>query len=253
MINTSLNTYYEETLEAERKTRGVKTNLFKKIARLAKLWVPLAKRLLLSGVRLANGTVVKGHSDIFTQLANDWCPTFERKPFDEQAAKLFLDQYGTQHTFSNTQVPDVEYIELYLSKLVDSGVGPDGLPYSAWRAAGRQGARVLFRYLCFLMNGGLPLASFNASLLIFIPKGEDPADAVEVIRASQDNRPLTLKNTDNKILCGSMVSTFREHAVKHTNKIQRGFVSGRNFINNVVDLDSAARIFPCILYIWVSP
>ncbi len=95
----------------------------------------------------------------------------------------------------------------------------------------------------FLCRGNLPLASFNASLLVFLPKGEFEGDATEVIRSEMDNRPLSLKNTDNKILAGIQVRAFRRHAIRNTNIIQRGFVPTRNFLENVVDLDSASRIF----------
>ena len=54
---------------------------------------------------------------------------------------------------------------------------------------------------------------------------------------------LSLKNTDNKIITGSSIYKFRHVAQGNTSFLQRGFVPGRNFLENVVDLDAAARIF----------
>jgi hypothetical protein len=79
--------------------------------------------------------------------------------------------------------------------------------------------------------------------MCFGPKGDEPGDNLEVVRDAADVRPLNLKNTDNKIITGANIRPFKPYATSHTHKYQRGFVPGRNFLSNVVDLDSAARLY----------
>ena len=109
--------------------------------------------------------------------------------------------------------------------------------------AGLVGSQTLYIYGEYLMSGLKPNVEFNYSKICFAPKGDTPADSIEVLRAEADCRPLSLKNTDNKIITGVIVERFRAFSETHTHKYQRGFVPKRNFLNNVVDLDAAARIF----------
>jgi hypothetical protein len=94
-----------------------------------------------------------------------------------------------------------------------------------------------------LAAGVLPPAHFNSSLLVFLPKGESELDAQEVVRSAKDTRPISLKNSDNKAVTGALVGSFQQFAKEHTHKSQNGFVHKRFFLRNVLDLDSAARLF----------
>ena len=87
----------------------------------------------------------------------------------------------------------------------------------------------------------VPIA-FNQSFSTFPPKGSKPNDSFEVVRAAEDTRPLGLKNTDNRIVAGTLVHTLRASSQKSTHRTQRGFVPGRQLTHNVLDLDSAGRV-----------
>ena len=56
-------------------------------------------------------------------------------------------------------------------------------------------------------------------------------------------RLISAKNTDNKTITGASIFKFKRWAQQNTHHTQRGFVPGRNFLNNIVDLDSASRIY----------
>jgi hypothetical protein len=75
-----------------------------------------------------------------------------------------------------------------------------------------------------------------------LPKGELAEDEVEIIRDGECTRPLGLKNTDNKVIVSATISTFRKDMRRSTHASQRGFVPGRLLVQNVLDLDAAARI-----------
>jgi hypothetical protein len=78
---------------------------------------------------------------------------------------------------------------------------------------------------------------------VFIPKGENEDDAVEVIREATETRPLGLKSTDNKII-GAVWNISAKNALSSSAcRIQRGFTPGRQMIENVMNLDTHARIF----------
>ena len=87
----------------------------------------------------------------------------------------------------------------------------------------------------------MPL-EFNASLTIFLPKGDEAGDAVGLVRDPANTRPLALKNSDNKIIATAVNSRIKSVVSRHSNKIQRGFIQRRNFVTNIVELDTYARI-----------
>ena len=218
------------------------------IARLSKLWTPINKSLVLSGVIAENG-VVRGNDQMATTLGEQWAPTFAHKSIPEEEAKAFLDNVPLPRPSPLISVPSFFVFVQYLKRIAasSSAPGPDGLPYRAWYMAGHKAWVTLYRMLLSIAEGVLPPGSFNSSLLVFLPKGESESDAVEVLRLAKDTRPISLKNSDNKTITGSLVSSFSGFAKKNVHKSQNGFISGRFFLRNAVDLDSAARIFPCTL------
>ena len=88
-----------------------------------------------------------------------------------------------------------------------------------------------------------PPPDFNESAAVFTPKGSQPHDPVEVIREPLQARPLSLKNTDNKLIVATNVKTLEPQYQRITHRCQNGFCSGRNFLNNLLELDSAGRIY----------
>ena len=84
---------------------------------------------------------------------------------------------------------------------------------------------------------------FNDSITVFPPKGVEPGDSVDLIRDPMNTRPIALKNSDNKIICGVANNIIKHGIAKRANYIQRGFVTGRLFTENIVDLDTTSRTF----------
>ena len=91
-----------------------------------------------------------------------------------------------------------------------------------------------------------PPPSFHETVTVFAPKGTHPNDPVEVIRDPLQTRPLSLKNTDNKIIVAANVRKLEPQYQKLAHVTQNGFTKERNFLNNCVDLDAAARIFSMV-------
>ena len=55
-------------------------------------------------------------------------------------------------------------------------------------------------------------------------------------------RPLFLKNLDNKIIAAVANHKFKQPLAESACSLQRGFVQGRNFVNNIVELDVDPRV-----------
>ena len=215
------------------------------IERMAKLWSPFDKRLVLSGIRRKQldgfVSIVTSPSGKVATLRDSWAPTFSAKPFDSELASRVLAQYATTWDFSGVSPPCLEYFEAALLNVRPSAPGPDGLPYSAWTAAGRSGAVTLHLVTQHMLSGfTMPIRS-NASLMVFVPKGEELDERV-VTREPVDTRPLSLKNSDNKLACTVLNRKLRQPLSVHACSLQRGFVPGRQLVANVVDLDTHARV-----------
>ena len=83
--------------------------------------------------------------------------------------------------------------------------------------------------------------SFNDGIMVFAPKGEREGDESAMYREAIDTRPLSLKSSDNKLVCGVMNFKCRGPLARGACPLQRGFVPGRQLLANVVDLDAYGR------------
>jgi hypothetical protein len=122
-----------------------------------------------------------------------------------------------------------------------SALGPDGLPFSSCHAAGLAGVHTLFLTMACLVKGDSPPQDWNTSY-VFPPKGDELADASEVIRTAANVRPINLQNTDNKIRRSTMNHSLSRLTSVWARPSRYGFIRGRNFLDNVVELDSHARV-----------
>ena len=68
-------------------------------------------------------------------------------------------------------------------------------------------------------------------------------DAHEVCRSPSDTRPLSLKNSDNKLVAGINNHVAKPMLAASAVDIQRGFVPGRQLVANPLELDTFGRWF----------
>ena len=90
---------------------------------------------------------------------------------------------------------------------------------------------------------------FNDGLWAFLPKGEQEDDSSTastgpgfVERLPTEARPLTMKNTDSKLIAAAVTYASNRTFKGTVNSIQQGFVPGRNFVGNVVQRDFESRV-----------
>jgi hypothetical protein len=118
----------------------------------------------------------------------------------------------------------------------DTAPGPDGVCYSAWKAAGKDGIQVLLDIAMGLWNGGSAPASFQKSLMVFLPK----SDAVAL--SPSELRPLSLCDVDYKIIMGCINHRLAMLLPDFVDDRQRGFMRQRLGLDNLLLLEAAAMI-----------
>ena len=94
-------------------------------------------------------------------------------------------------------------------------------------------------YLHLLETGELP-DNFNEAFMVFLPKvPPSPGEDVAQCRASE-TRPLSLSNTDSKILAKALAQPLELIGERYVDKNQQGNVKGRDILSNVVNIETAA-------------
>ena len=177
------------------------------LARLSRIWVKIDKQLQLSGVRV-DGEIIRSEPQKTIALGASWQATFNPKPYDVAAADTLLAQSGDIGEYEDVPPTTIfDYMEAHGIGKNGSRPGPDGIPYVAWASAGPVGDDTLYTTDKSIRNGREPPPNFNESGISFIPKGEEEADPVEIIRNANDNRPISTKNTDNKVIIA--VNTYK--------------------------------------------
>ena len=111
----------------------------------------------------------------------------------------------------------------------NSAVGPDSVPYAAYRSVCSVAAQIVLDLYDDIIAGGQVPPSMADSLLMFIPKEVDNEDGT---RSPSDMRPLSLGNTDAKILA-SVVNVPLASAGASVIEVQTGFLKGHSMTSNI--------------------
>ena len=234
--------------------------------------------MILSAVRHGVGEdglprVLTDPSAMTEALRAEWAPVFAQKPFDAEVTQTVAERNEKLFDFQGVLPPSVEDFESVGAKSKElSAPGPDGIPYGAWQVIGRRGAMTLFAVGAALECGAVPPVDFNESITVFPPKGEESGDADFVCCAPSNVRPISLNNSDNKLVCTVYNNKLSVETTKHISQIQRGFIRERQFTENIVELDAKAReysmtadagsmpalvlwnftaAFPSVLHMWI--
>jgi hypothetical protein len=207
------------------------------------LWRSSRRKTNSMALRGPDGHMITSTQDISDHLISHWSPVFAAKGIDLEAAAHFLQHVQPVPADFCWDISRDSFSEV-ISSTGASAPGPDGIPYGAWRFATPPCHDVLFRLLDEMLctDGALP-DGFNASQMVFIPKGDEIGDDLVVGRSAGDLRPLNLSNTDNKLVSLALNSRLSHLCKLTVAEQQRGFVSGRHIEDNIFTLESAALAF----------
>eukprot|EP00959_Pyramimonas_sp_CCMP1952_P470694 9497117-Pyramimonas_sp.AAC.1 len=174
-------------------------------------------------------------------LRAHWEPIFAAKAVPSGEVHNYLQCHFPRLPDTQLPLPDIEDVERAARRARPTAAGPDGIPYAAWaRAPGA--IQHLHAAMLAIMGGACPPEGLNASWLQFAPKGDGTPSAVQVEREPAKTRPLALKNSDAKLMAAATNRYLSVVAERHVPSPQRGFVKGRNFLENVWRLDAQARV-----------
>ena len=213
------------------------------VACLLQMWTPFQRRARLRGIRREDGGVVR---DVLEPLRQHWEPVFSfaHASFDPAAAESFLNEWGGRFDFQDSHLPDSAAIAASLRHARDTAPGPDGLPYSAWRAGGEVGTTILADLLRDIAARAVVPHGFAHHLLCCTPKGDEEEDVTEVIRNAEDTRALGLKNSDYKVICAAVNWAIKRVVERGAHRAQRGFLPGRQLAQNVVAVSESSSAPP---------
>ncbi|CAK0810355.1 unnamed protein product, partial [Prorocentrum cordatum] len=176
-------------------------------------------------------------------LAAYWTPVFSKKEPHPVMTQMYLDRFLTKASDIDLHCPLTPMFRKVLRRARHSAPGVDGLPYAAWSACD-YGAQHLARMFGWLCQGQSLFASASVTLQAFLPKGADDSDLPSGVcsRSPDKIRVLGLRNTDVKILSSVMNRVLEPVVQAVAPASQRGFIRGRNFCYNVLELDVHARL-----------
>ena len=150
---------------------------------------------------------------------------------------------------------DRQDIERAVKMASKSAPGPDKLPCKVWSQLGSIGIDTLWAAAQALScddaenllrdaywdesdgNGH----DFNLGTLVCLPK--KPAGTLEEVGdyfTPEGNRPLSIVNTDNRIIANAARLKWEPILGAWSSKMQQGFIKGRSIIANLIDVDTEA-------------
>ncbi len=199
------------------------------------------------------GRVITDAQGMVAILRDHWSKTFQANGVDEERLQAWLqeDQEHRQvHGPSHSPLADLRLRKRHIRKAIklsnNSAPGPDGLPYGAWRAMGEVAVEALmgaFKELTSDEGSTLmrqDYADFNASLLFFLPKKPvRQADDGSAIFDAKGVRPLNVTNSDNRLIASAVRLALEPMIDPLIIGDQRGFLTGRSMIANLLDVDEA--------------
>ncbi len=84
--------------------------------------------------------------------------------------------------------------------------------------------------------------AFSAGVMVFIPKNVPQEQDGRKFHAPGDARPLTVVNTDNWLVANAIRLRVQLLAAQGFGAEQRGFLTGRSLLSNVLDIDVDMRM-----------
>ena len=202
------------------------------------LWSKSQPRALLRGVLLEGDRIADDLPSMQCALASHWARVFRDVEVERDA---MLQLASVLPPLPTPRPPTKSQIRLALRLARDNAPGPDGLPASAWRAAGNLAVDHFWLTSLWLSMGHPMGPTWTGCLMLFPPKKVQPSERA-VLRHSRDVRPISLKQVANKIVLAARSFSLRDSLIAWSCSAQRGFVPTRNLACNFVEADLTARL-----------
>ena len=255
-LTADLRSFHQEEANLSEHARRIRRQHFS--ARILRL--RLGTGSMLQAVESATGQVHTNPEDMAADLSSHWSHVFTARPASQSHIDEWLGRFLPAANFDSLPKSAWRVRRRDIEKAVrhsgNSAPGPDGIPYSAWRALGGFGAGALTEALNVLSTGDASQAlkdayrdcsdnvghGFNLGILVCIPKspaGSLP-DGTDYF-TPDGTRPLAVVNTDNRILAGAARHRWEPLIAEWISKKQQGFLPGRSMLQNIIDIETRAQ------------
>jgi len=204
-------------------------------------WSPKRRRVKAMTILRDDDSACSSLSEAAAVLHNFWGPRFCTPCIHrEDMAPLipYIQHIRTNNGFQWTL--SLEDFSAIISSKADSGVGPDGVPYSAYRITGDIGAEVLYDCYTHIMNGGQPHDNFNHAFLWCLPKAALTDRQDSNARYANETRALSGSNADQKIIGSAIISPAKDIAHDLCHDAQGGLLRGRKIQDCLLSSEAAA-------------
>jgi hypothetical protein len=200
----------------------------------------------LTAVADAAGNVTAEPGEMAGVLCSHWQETFTPGIVDEElGSEICNESSGFLESCLQDVAPLAEDASLAIQHSPNTGVGPDGIPYNVWRELGDFSVQLIMAIITYFMCVASEVPPwFNLAFMNFIPKDPSGHTAFGVPYYSPDcTRPLSLADTINKLIANTVRIALERFAASRISFFQRGFLKGRQILDNVVELDYFAHLF----------
>ena len=136
-------------------------------------------------------------------------------------------------------LPQLRHVQDAIKYSNESSPGPDGIPYLAFKSF-KYAADVLYGVLRYFLENedARPPPGFNEAFLCCLPKKPVKVDEeLGDLFDAEHTRPLSIVNTDNRILAAALRLVLEPIAGSWVSGAQRGFLSGRSMLANLLEVD----------------
>lgn len=202
-----------------------------------RLWKARSRKASFTAIADSDGALLTSSADMSRVLRGHWQGVFDEKPICNDTADSLIDHLAAPD-LALLVLPPPDAVARYIRSMRDSAPGPDGIPYSAWKATGVIGAQSIRDVLQHVLDGGAFPEDSCKSLMVFISKaGKDG-----LVAKADEMRPISLTNTDAKLWASLLNFGLSRCMAPCIDPVQKGFVRGRRGSDHVVQLDLRAHI-----------
>ena len=199
----------------------------------------------IAAVESSDGEVATSTEDIARILANHWGGVFSAKPVDFVNLDGWLAD-DRPSWFSGIPPFEVCIERKHATQAIkyakNTSPGPDGIPYAAYAAGDVTEAIIEEATRALTEEDPTEPTDLNHAFLSCLPKKpERHANGLDIFKP-KGTRPLSIGNTDNRLVSAVLRISVFDFLAAWISIIQRGFITGRSMLENVLEIDLRMRL-----------
>jgi len=153
-------------------------------------------------------------------------------PDRQEKLRVYLDDYDRRIVPGDILDLTLELVQKAIHLAPATSPGPDGVPFSAFKACVELAAPILLEVCIFLgvRRGVEAMGSFNEAILFLLPK----KDTLEV----DDTRPISVNNAGNRIVARVLFLAVADASQSLIGDYQKMFLPGRKMTDHLHELNA---------------